>query len=743
MSQVPVPRKRKYTPLTEWLIDRWNRSPDRGESAIAASNLPDPVRQSVQQFIDQSRWRRKPTVALVREMVKLFDEQLGRGTPAETITTHWNEAIPLPAFRQLQEPSLVVIHSLPIDIRELIGGVVSRTRLWRSERIEVARELIVHFQDGLDWGVTPGDLVQSFGDVSTTAQLIRRAKRRNRPLAWRMARRTFQAVGTTAAILIVCWLWLLIRFQFAKPNVSFDHIGELDARSKAVAESERAWPLYAEAFTKMKWNVFSATSTFIPPLDANGNIEPEWSTLFQPVDVQRIDGRETQRWRLPPEGVGAPVGMQDVHREYQMNVGEFSKGLDELGRGPRWPVMIQLAEMNRESVDLILQAARKPKFGFIFRDYDHSPWLDKIFGGKSETLDQSTRSSIDRVLLPHIQYIRSFEHLLRIEAERAKLSGQHDRVVEILIAQLRIADQISHEYQFTITKPYALSFAAGSWNAIRQILDDQPDFFTDAEMITLAHGIAANQREMDLDLRPDTRLFVRDILQRLYSDDGRQNGHLTADGWRLLQQIPDHANAAIPHVQTEYQLQLQGSLMSSVVASRREIKQILDHFCGLEDEETSRPLWETELDGSSPAIEFLQKTMSTPTDRIRFYPLKYFEPNMKSPGGDPKSLLVVVECARMQCDSTLVALSLTLYHRRHGSWPTRLEQLCPELLPAVPVDRFDGKPMKYVLTGDKPIVYSVGRNRIDEGGASSPETGLGWECRDGDWRLWPLRQGDR
>ena len=743
MSQVPAPRNRKYTPLTEWLIDRWSRSPDRGESAIAASNLPDPVKQSVKQFIDQSRWQRKPTVALVREMVKFFEEQLGRGTPSETITTHWNEAIPLPAFWRLQEPSLFVIHSLPIDVRELIGNVVSRTRLWRSERIEVARELIVHFQDGLDSGVTPGDLVQSFGDISTTAQLIRRAKRRNRPLAWRMARRTIQAVGTTAAILIVCWLWLLIRFQFAKPNVSFDHIGEIDARSKALAESERAWPLYAEALTKMKWNVFSATSTFVPPLDANGEIGPEWSTLLQPVDVQRIDGREMQRWRPTREGGGPPVGTQDVHREYQLNVDEFFKGLDELGRGLRWPAMVQLVEMNRESIELILQGATKPKFGFIFRDCDHSPWLDDVFGGKSETLDRSTRSSLDRVLLPHIQYARSFEHLLRIEAERAKLSGQHARVVEILVAQLRIATQISGADGFAITKLSALPFAAGSWNVIRQILDEQPDFFTDVELIVLAHGIAANQREMDLDFHPDTKLFVRDLLQRHYSDDGHQNGHLTADGWRLLQQVPNITNSGSQPTPSEYQIQLEGSLMSGVVASRKEMKQVLDHFCELDDEETSHPLWETKLDGPSPSLEFLQQTMSTPTGRIRFYPLKYFESLVNPSVLNSRSLMIEQECAKMRCDSTLVALSLTLYHRRNGSWPTRLEQLCPELLPAVPVDRFDGKPMKYVLTDDKPIVYSVGRNRIDEGGASSQETGLGQECRDGDWRLWPLRQGDR
>ena len=40
----------------------------------------------------------------------------------------------------------------------------------------------------------------------------------------------------------------------------------------------------------------------------------------------------------------------------------------------------------------------------------------------------------------------------------------------------------------------------------------------------------------------------------------------------------------------------------------------------------------------------------------------------------------------------------------------------PEFLPEVPVDPYSGEPLQYVVRDDEYLVYSVGSNRIDEGG---------------------------
>ncbi len=749
MSQVPSPdpQTSKKTPFYFQQIHLWKPTTESAEKIIESSVLPNSLKVATQRFVQSVRWRRTPAAALANTMLKYLDKQLDLGVPSETLLINWGEAVPLPVFRQLREPSLLEIHSLPIKVTDVIVRVVRQTKLWRSEQIDVARELISHFQDGVSAGLTSEQLVQDFGDVETTARLIRRAKLRNRPLLWRISRRTWQAIGVALALLIVWWLWLLIRFQYSKPTIVRDFIGEIDAVAKAIPESDRAWPMYAEALTTLTWNAQTNRKSFIPPRAADGSIAPEWAGLSQPIDVQRINGAIVQKWPVSVEGIGAPSTAQNVQREYELNVDEFYKGLKELSRSAHWPALVQYAQMNDEAIRLILKGAAKPAFGFIFRDPAHSTWLASTKAGDFDHILKSTQSVLLGVLLPHIQESRSLEPLLRIETERARIAGDRDRVTEILSAYLRIAAQIHRADGFAITKLLGLAFANRCWTAIRQILDEQPDFLTDSDLRTLAHGIAAYRDEVDLEIRLNSKAFVEDLLQRLYSDDGQQDGHLTADGWRLLNETSFFSQNARfqgdsgANYFRSSQFQLEGSLMSGIAASRAELKQVLNRYCERELQEENQPLWEANLERPSEAIEAIHEALSTTTGRVKYRPLLFLEPMLRidwtGPGPSASG-----EIAKMNCDATVVALGLELYHRRHGSWPTTLNQLSPELLPNVPLDRFDGKSLKYRVIDGKPVVYSVGRNRIDDGGQWKSETKPGYESRDGDWRLWPIWTGD-
>jgi hypothetical protein len=70
--------------------------------------------------------------------------------------------------------------------------------------------------------------------------------------------------------------------------------------------------------------------------------------------------------------------------------------------------------------------------------------------------------------------------------------------------------------------------------------------------------------------------------------------------------------------------------------------------------------------------------------------------------------------ARVQC--AVVALAAERYRLRHGRWPDSLADLVPELLPAVPVDPFDGRPLRYLRMADGMVVYSIGPAMADHGG---------------------------
>ena len=118
-------------------------------------------------------------------------------------------------------------------------------------------------------------------------------------------------------------------------------------------------------------------------------------------------------------------------------------------------------------------------------------------------------------------------------------------------------------------------------------------------------------------------------------------------------------------------------------------------------------------------------------------------------------------------DGILAAIAIELYRRRHATWPESLGALTPSLLPAVPIDRFDGQPLRYRIVEGRPVIYSIGSDLDDDGGRPAlrqadgkPENAAArkWRSReaveqarrqrnfdqassnwlpDGDWVIWP------
>jgi len=65
---------------------------------------------------------------------------------------------------------------------------------------------------------------------------------------------------------------------------------------------------------------------------------------------------------------------------------------------------------------------------------------------------------------------------------------------------------------------------------------------------------------------------------------------------------------------------------------------------------------------------------------------------------------------------TEVALALRLYRAERGKYPDHLQELVPHYLPQVPIDPYDGKPIRYRKLQKGFKVWSVGGNRKDDGG---------------------------
>jgi hypothetical protein len=96
--------------------------------------------------------------------------------------------------------------------------------------------------------------------------------------------------------------------------------------------------------------------------------------------------------------------------------------------------------------------------------------------------------------------------------------------------------------------------------------------------------------------------------------------------------------------------------------------------------------------------------------------------------------------AQMRCLESLLAVER--FQRGKGAWPESLAELTPKLLKSVPLDSYDGKPLRYKKVADGVIVYSIGPDRTDNGGnidrakPTSVGTDLGFQL----WEVKSRRQ---
>lgn len=142
---------------------------------------------------------------------------------------------------------IVASASLPSEAAELTIHCVRRTRLWRAEKAAVAAELVAHFTDGLEAGVSIDELMASFGDERRAARLIRRAKKRNRPAIIRAFGRLVQGL----CLLLLVYVAYGVFFFLGKPNPTVDYLGMINEDAAAAGEEDRAWPIYREALLEL------------------------------------------------------------------------------------------------------------------------------------------------------------------------------------------------------------------------------------------------------------------------------------------------------------------------------------------------------------------------------------------------------------------------------------------------------------------------------------------------------------
>jgi len=173
------------------------------------------------------------------------------------------------------------LRNLPTSAAEFIKLVIKKMRYRKKVRRDVQVELEAHFEDELK-DCAPDEereqkarqLIEEFGDVKLLAVLLRRAKKRCRPL-WRKAVvRSLQAVGIVILYILICSAPLFV----GRPKVSVNYTDWLNDRGRAGrTESENAYPYYTRAV---------AVSVKMPDVLIKSKVK--WPADFNDMEMQQF-----------------------------------------------------------------------------------------------------------------------------------------------------------------------------------------------------------------------------------------------------------------------------------------------------------------------------------------------------------------------------------------------------------------------------------------------------------------------
>ena len=148
------------------------------------------------------------------------------------------------------------LRNLPVSAVEFINLVVRKMRYRRKVQQDVQAELVAHFEDELKDCATDDEkerkaqrLIAEFGDVKLLAILLRRAKKRCRPLWRTVVARTLQALGIIIVLFCIYTVW----FISGKPAINVDYLALLNQMGRPQLQDEdNAWPHYEKAISLYK-----------------------------------------------------------------------------------------------------------------------------------------------------------------------------------------------------------------------------------------------------------------------------------------------------------------------------------------------------------------------------------------------------------------------------------------------------------------------------------------------------------
>lgn len=616
---------------------------------------------------------------------------------------------------------------LPGEVGSAIRAIVSRTRLWRGEKMDVAQELIAHARDGLDAGTEPADLAEAMGEPKKVARLIRRAMKRKRHWTWHTRAWLFRVVAGTAGVVVVVAGVMTARFFLGDPDPKRNFIAEMNAPFLGYSEDERSWP----GLRDVNVAVSAAAETVERDMERRANERRVSETLTD----------EERSLEFDQPGISIRDSIDKRHPDYE--------------------TMVSMVRDLQPTLERSRKLASRPIVGMPYStrwpadtDWESMPagWIEAPL---PETDDVAEQDMLIGVMLPWLGPVRNQCRWLALDARVAADDRDAARVVANVAAMLGYAEQIDKD-QILISNLVSLACTELARVTLGRVMHEHPGLLERDQLVGLAHRFGRVRGLFDeIPLEWETNMF-EDVLQRAYTDDGHGDGHLTNEGISILSTLSSISFSAEEPISSTV-----GAANTLFLSSRAEQRRVYTHAVAL-----------LRTDESAGYEMFRGRELESDT---------WADERRHGDGFDPASLLLPAlgkavatqAIGRTRINGTLVAIGATIFRMDTGAWPASVSELTPAYLPDVPEDPFTGGPMRLGVNGDGSlVVYCVGRDGDDDGGlmdpskesASRPKANgldprearyfeqydaVGWlsgpagdpfvEAIDGDWVLFPPR----
>ena len=580
------------------------------------------------------------------------------------------------------------------EAKSLIREVVKRTRLWSTERYDLAEELVSHFLDGSESGKSEEELIQKFGKPCKAAVMIRRAKKKNRPLLWHLG--TGIRNGIVGLMAIYAVIVLAAMSKSPKPGIDYKALASGNLADIPVEETARN--IYMDLFAKYDFHKFTYHT-------------PESSSWPETVESFNTTYKDS----LPGIRKAAAQSHSGILGKY-----EWEYTPDE------YKTLINISEED------------------FLKSYPDG-------GGPGKKSDHTYLMT--EILLPHLSLYKSISNVLITNILIQESELEWSEIPDDMEALFRISTHIM-EQPFLINNLVGIAVMNRTYDSALRVVSD-PDRLPDTTTIRRIAQIFDNYRHLNSIQFTPEKYFIKDLIQHCYSDDGNGNGVMTKKGMEILTMFtaiqPDQILPTRLLKWTGAGEELLAATMDSGLTyaffpmiqagtpRRQDISEYTEELWNFVDACSNRPLWdlnEKVSEWNNNETEFNAGGISGLPSRENmglFYTLvEHISPRI--------ALKPVMN--RVHHDNTRLIIALHGYYQETGHWPEVLSDLVPGWLDEVPPDASTGKSLIYRIEDGKPLIYGRGYDGVDNGGQFDvPEKpGFHWgeKPRDtGDWLIWP------